>query len=534
MLTRSRRPPRPIPRHRLLRDLLLLVALIIGVLLAAVFGAGESLRDELAQQQLKDLAHKTSQDFAGFFRLPENSLRIAQGWGKGGDLDVQDAAALVSRFIPVLVNLAHRAALLLADSDGRSFYLFREGDVWLSRNVESQGEAVWRHWDGTGTSLLKERRESVDYDPRTRAWFKGALDSADLESIFWTRPYLFFTQQIPGVTGALHFQHPAEPDRDYVLALDFPLQDIMRALSEIDVGERGTAFLAEANGSVLLPLAAVDPADPALPVSLSAQHFDAGPVFEAVEAWTQAGRPAQQPLEFHTDSAWWTWLQPIGDPDRGLWLGIAIPEMDFLGALHSGWDQVLIVGVVVLVVGFLLVALLSRYYGRQFRALPSLTDDPAAFEDKVLALIGYGEGPTLEFKSTVRTNLKTDKPGKEIELAWLKGIVGFLNTDGGVLLIGVNDDGVVIGIEADRFENDDKCLLHVKNLINQHLGAEFSKYLHTDVRPVAGKTLVAMTCKKAAEPAFLLMGQNEEFYIRSGPSSIKLTSRQMLNYLRVR
>jgi hypothetical protein len=77
-------------------------------------------------------------------------------------------------------------------------------------------------------------------------------------------------------------------------------------------------------------------------------------------------------------------------------------------------------------------------------------------------------------------------------------------------------------------------MLHIKNLINQHLGAEFSKYLNTDVRPVEGKTLVAMTCKKATEPAFLLMGQKEEFYIRSGPSSIKLTPRQMLNYLRVR
>ncbi|MEZ5582476.1 MAG: hypothetical protein R3F37_06745 [Candidatus Competibacteraceae bacterium] len=335
----------------MLRDLLLLVVLIIGTLLAAVFGAGESLRDDLAQRQLQDLAHKTSKEFIGFFRLPENSLRIAQGWGSAGDLNLQDTPALVSRFIPVLENLAHRTALVLADSDGRSFYLVRDGDTWLSRTIQVQGQAVWQRWDSAGTAL-EERREQTDYDPRIRSWFQGALDADATETIFWTRPYLFYTQQIPGVTGALRFQHPDEPDRDYVLALDFPLQEILHSLAKLDVGTGGAAFLTEADGAVLLPLPETDHADSAQPVSWAAQNFAAGPVFAAVKAWTQAGRPAQQPLEFHTDSSWWTWLQPIGDPDRGLWLGIAIPEMDFLGALHSGGERVLIVGALVLVIGF--------------------------------------------------------------------------------------------------------------------------------------------------------------------------------------
>ncbi|MEE4375885.1 MAG: cache domain-containing protein, partial [Candidatus Competibacteraceae bacterium] len=240
MLTRSRRSPRPIPRHRLLRDLLLLVVLIIGALLAAVFGAGESLRDELAQQQLKDLARNTSQDFVGLFRIPENSLRMAQSWGNSGDLDFQDVPALVGRFIPVLENLTHRTALVLADVDGRSFYLVRDGNTWLSRVTDVQGDALWQSWDNPGT-LIGERRGQLNYDPRTRPWFEGALAANDTDDIFWTRPYLFFTQQTPGVTGALRFQHPDEPKHDYVLALDFPLQEILHSLAQLEVGEGGTA-----------------------------------------------------------------------------------------------------------------------------------------------------------------------------------------------------------------------------------------------------------------------------------------------------
>jgi hypothetical protein len=397
--------------------------------------------------------------------------------------------------------------------------------------VDEQGNAVWQHWSGPGMQI-DERRGQENYDPRSRPWFKGALEIADASAVFWTHPYLFFTERTAGITGAVRFQRPSEPGRDYVLGMDLPLRDILQALSQLKVGERGAAFITEANGAVLLPPATMNKGDSSLSASLSPEQLDAGPVFDAAKTWLDAGRPARQPITFRSGT-WWTWLQPLGDPDKDLWLGITIPEWDFLGALKSGWILVISVGVLALVAGLVVTLLLTRHYGRQFKALPSLTDHPEEFEERVLTLIRYGESPNLEFKSTLRTNLKTGKAGKEIELAWLKSVVGFLNTDGGVLLIGVNDEGEVVGIAADQFENEDKCLLHFKNLINQHIGAEFSKYLHAEIRSVAGKTVVAVVCEKAREPAFLLAGGNEEFHIRSGPSSIKLTPRQILQYLSV-
>lgn len=529
--TQRRKPTRLGPRKRLFRDLLLLLFLTIGSLLAAVFIAGETLRDRLAQEQLQGLAQQTSENLTGFLQLPENSLHMAQGWGKAGDLDLADTPALVSRFIPVLENLAKVSSLMLADSDGRSFYLARESPGWLSRQIDLQGHAVWQRWNGPGAPLA-ERQGREDNDPRTRSWFKGALAMVDPNQVFWTHPYLLLTEHTPGITGALRFQRPGEPGRDYVLRLDLPLKDLLQALAQLKIGERGAAFMTEANGAVLLPPTMTEGGNSTVPASLSPEQLDAGPVFDATKAWLAAGRPARQPITLR-EGTWWAWLQPLHDPEQGFWLGIVIPEWDFIGALQRGWMLVITVGILALAGGLIATLLLTRYYGRHFKALPSLTDDPAEFEEKVLALVRYGESPNLEFKSTLRTNLKTGKAGKEIELAWLKSVVGFMNTDGGILLIGVNDAGEVIGIAADEFENDDKCLLHFKNLINQHIGAEFSKYLHAEIRPVTGKTLVAVVCEKAREPVFLLTGGNEEFHIRSGPSSIKLTPRQMLQYLSV-
>ena len=87
-------------------------------------------------------------------------------------------------------------------------------------------------------------------------------------------------------------------------------------------------------------------------------------------------------------------------------------------------------------------------------------------------LIKQGESKTLEFKSTLRWNLKEDrKDDRHVTHAALKTIAAFLNTEGGDLLLGVADDGAVVGIERDRLDNDDKFMLHLAQVVRNGLGA---------------------------------------------------------------
>ncbi len=64
-------------------------------------------------------------------------------------------------------------------------------------------------------------------------------------------------------------------------------------------------------------------------------------------------------------------------------------------------------------------------------------------------LIEKDEQFDVEFKSTARWNLHDGCKDKRMEDAMVKTIAGFLNTDGGTLLIGIGDDGGVIGLEHD-------------------------------------------------------------------------------------
>jgi len=64
-------------------------------------------------------------------------------------------------------------------------------------------------------------------------------------------------------------------------------------------------------------------------------------------------------------------------------------------------------------------------------------------------LIENDEDYAVEFKSTARWDLREGQPSKAMEDAVVKTVGGFLNTDGGTLLIGIGPDGEVVGLTHD-------------------------------------------------------------------------------------
>jgi hypothetical protein len=152
--------------------------------------------------------------------------------------------------------------------------------------------------------------------------------------------------------------------------------------------------------------------------------------------------------------------------------------------------------------------------------------------DYILELIRRGENKKLEFKSTLRMNLFTGKPDWNIEHAILKTIVAYLNTDGGILLVGVSNSGEIMGIKNDGFPNEDRFLLHFKQLIKQHIGLNYAPMIEYTLVPVNDKKVLEIDCKKSDEAVFLKLDKNdEEFYIRIGPSSERLTGSKLIEYV---
>jgi len=154
------------------------------------------------------------------------------------------------------------------------------------------------------------------------------------------------------------------------------------------------------------------------------------------------------------------------------------------------------------------------------------------FEPNIRDLIGAGESYNLEFKTSLRWDVRQEKKNPAIEHSSLKTISAFLNSSGGHLLIGVEDDGRVEGVEIDKFENDDRFLLHFWNLVKASMGQEVTPYVKTTLEKIDGGTVCHVRCLRSPAPVFLRQkGFGEEFFIRTGPSSASLEIREALQYI---
>ncbi|SON51144.1 putative Site-specific DNA-methyltransferase (adenine-specific) [Vibrio tapetis subsp. tapetis] len=170
--------------------------------------------------------------------------------------------------------------------------------------------------------------------------------------------------------------------------------------------------------------------------------------------------------------------------------------------------------------------------------------DKANYQEQLLQQIRVGENSTTEFKETfsldVRQckNNKAYKPIKELklEVSSLKTIAGFLNSSGGVLFVGVDDDQKITGLEEEfsmfHSGSADKFLLHFKNKVKSLIGESFYTFIQIDLETIKESPVLVVKCSRANQPCFL--GKENTFYVRSPTGSTdQLAGREMWDHLRV-
>jgi len=159
---------------------------------------------------------------------------------------------------------------------------------------------------------------------------------------------------------------------------------------------------------------------------------------------------------------------------------------------------------------------------------------PALEEFDLIAVLSTGESDAVELKSTLRTNLHTGAADKRIELAVLKTLAGFLNTDGGTLIIGVSDDGTPVGIKTDGFPSEDKMSLHLVNIVKDRMGPEAMTAMNIHFDDYEDNRVMVVRCKRSSGPVYVKDDNVERFYIRTGPSTTELTLSQAQSYIKQR
>ena len=230
--------------------------------------------------------------------------------------------------------------------------------------------------------------------------------------------------------------------------------------------------------------------------------------------------------------AWWVSIRPLDIKDRDLHSGYILAEDQMLSRFIQGRRIMAFISLISFAIVLVATVFLWRRYQRDLEqnALPPAFNNMT--DEQLLKSVAAGEDDRLEFKSTLRWNLRTNKPDKAMEIACLKSIAAFLNSEGGTLLVGVEDDGNILGIAADQFPNEDKFLLHFNNLINQHLGLENTDSFSFEIRHLDGGDIMIVDCLPSLAPVYVTHDRKEDFYVRVGPGTRPLTTRDALEYIR--
>jgi len=157
--------------------------------------------------------------------------------------------------------------------------------------------------------------------------------------------------------------------------------------------------------------------------------------------------------------------------------------------------------------------------------------------ENIEEILKKDESLTLEFKSTLKFDLRENKPNKDRINDILRSITGFMNRGGGTLIVGYDDDNKkMIGLEIDYPHVGKKEWDSWKNTLIQSCAANLGDtitnlYLEEPMKVEhEGKDLAKIVVKQSNEPVYL----NDIFYLRFPGQTRDLKGKELDDYKKTR
>jgi len=517
--------------HKLARDLFIVTMILCIVLIAPVAYLSSQARRDISEQFIDNATSLAVSEYKALADSMAATLSLVRDWGDTELFALSNTEALRRLLFPVFDRERVLYGISVADIDGNSYYVRRHETGWRSsKTVADKTPGAPRLsmvtlWDAEQKQQQQEK-QATDYDPRNRPWFAPALAQ---DAIFWTEPYKFYSSEEVGITASVSYTRKKD-NKQVVVAFDIVLDDLFTEIHNLAPSDHSRVFIFRRDSQLYVPKSLEHPPD-----FLTITSVQDTLVRQAYANWVGESHQESRIITLQHDGiTWWAGFLPLEDQRRTTWICVMVPEDDILARAGQRKIQLWLFALSTFLVVAGLTLWISRRHGRAVIAEGYELVDRDDPQTGIQQVIASGEGPTVEFKATLRMNLHAKRPGKEIELAWLKSVAAFLNTEGGTLLLGVTDHGQITGLEQDVFENEDKCKLHFKNLIAEHIGAEFSKYIDFQIYQLDDHTVGVVNCGRSPEPVFLKANKSEVFYIRNGPSSDELPGSKVLNYIKSR
>jgi membrane protein YdbS with pleckstrin-like domain len=160
---------------------------------------------------------------------------------------------------------------------------------------------------------------------------------------------------------------------------------------------------------------------------------------------------------------------------------------------------------------------------------------PAFEASDVNEILAEGENQYVEFKSSMIWDYRRQSANRELYEPVMKNITGFLNTRGGVVVVGVDDNGGVLGLDPDLSTLSKASVDGFENAFNmafnKMIGVEFRRFVELSFPQVGPAKVCLITVRPADEPAYLTQKGTEDFYIRAGNATQPLPVSKATRYI---
>ncbi len=502
---------------------------VLGIIITLIILFVRSKQDSLFSEKIiANISTQLGKDLVFFFKpIGADFIEVGK-LVEDVNINLENEMSLKSSFYDFFVSHPVFSTVIYRENGEKEFVMYRDKGSYVSstRPAISKGDSLytWQRFKEPGKEI--SRWSEIININATRGGVVNPGNEAN--NISWNGEAQSQYTKIPVLQGTIFI------NKNTTVTLEIPVREVVFALTRYKWYKERKIFIETMDGDLIqIPVLKNDTLifhnKGDLPVLASEDSV----LYLIVKSLDMTDDANSGTLTFNLDDErWWvqtTNLYPVS-------YGIAIKENELLlGKIKQ--NLYFILATFLVLSGFFMLL----YYRRRKRG--SLTRGNTNKVDKNdfnwEELVKRNENKNLEFKSTLRWDLRENRVNPRLEEVAMKTVAAFSNGDGGILVIGVDDNETVLGLEPDfnslKKFGADYFEIHLRNLLNTQFGISFTtNNITVDFPELSEHQICVIQVEKGQEPVYVTLvdksgKKSEKFYVRSGNSSQEIKSLSELN-----
>lgn len=235
----------------LLFSFLIVVAISVGLIVFTTYYTSKSIMTKHALEIMNHVSSFTIDKSKKFMQNAQDATKLAQALESKKVIESNDIKKIENYFIEQLKIYKQFSGIYYGNYKGEFIMVIRNDIGYLTKTIlkpSPKNRIVTTYQYDKTQQLLEEKNLNEDqYDPRSRPWYTQAVSG---NRIAWTKPYVFYTTQQPGITVAA----PVYDDNLYskgAIGVDIELKELKEFVRDLKISENSKLFIADQTTSMI-------------------------------------------------------------------------------------------------------------------------------------------------------------------------------------------------------------------------------------------------------------------------------------------